>query len=320
MANINNLNTNDQLPAFIRREDDTELNVVAIWNAPPAVRTYITMADPSNPTNTKEARDVSEVCLMIGLPIPVAAFTMLGGRQPNIRRRRMFSPQPMSESKRNARNYAIARDNECGTVNMRGAMVNHGTHGLDVYLATRHGIPAAGIVPYIRDHEDMELEITTLRQQLAAGSGAGQTDLQQQLTAANNQLVAMTAERDAARQQVAAIANQLTTSNGDLARAVNERNVAVAEAASLRAAQHAIRTNIGSEVANMIRASPQFLGDSGFSADTLSRVADEVTRHFDFDRMVDTIVGRADTGIGSPLRQDAGVEADGDGGNQVMGM
>ena len=72
-ANINNLNTNDKLPAFIRREDDTETFAIAVWNAPRAVRTYVTLPDPTNPPNAKAARDVAEVCTMVGVGVPPRA-------------------------------------------------------------------------------------------------------------------------------------------------------------------------------------------------------------------------------------------------------
>ena len=196
MANINNLNTNDELPAFARREDDTELHNIAIWNAVPPVRTYITMADPTHPADTKEARDVVEVCVMTGRPIPPEASRLLNHRQPNIRRRRFHSPQPISESKRNARNYGLARDRVCGVEGLRPSVMHHGMRAMDAYLASQHGIPAAGMVPVIPDHETLEDEIRDLRQQLAAANanananagGGASSATDQQVTDLQNQL------------------------------------------------------------------------------------------------------------------------------------
>lgn len=219
MANINNLNAQDPLSSFARREDDTETHVIAVWNAVPPVRTYIGLQDPNNPGNVSEARDVAEVHRMVGLPVPDAAFQLLNNNLPNIRRRRFFSTQPQSESKRNCRNYGYARDRVCNATNQRWALMCHGAHGLDAHLASQHGIPAAGIVPFIPDHEDLLTEIQNLQQQLVAarGQASGTTNpatnqqlanLQQQLTVANNQVTALTAERDAARRQLAAVAGQ----------------------------------------------------------------------------------------------------------------
>lgn len=307
MSNINNLHTNDELPAFVRREDDTELHATAVWNAPRSVRTYITMDDPTDPADFEEARDVAEVCTMLGLPIHGRVFRMLGRKIPNVRRRRIYSTQPMSESKRNCRNYGHARDRACNATGTRHALMCHGTHALDAYLASQHGIPAAGIVPRTPDHEDLEQEILSLRQQLATAPGQTGgtsnpstiqqvTDLQQQLVAANNQVAALTVERDDLRRQLGVSSDNLTTANARAARVTIERDTANAEAARLRVVQNAIRTNLGDQLAHLIQASPTIQAgglDSG-------AVAREVANHLDMDRLVNDAVNtpRADRDVG----------------------
>ena len=313
MANINNLNTNDQLPAFIRREDDTECHVVAVWNAPRAVRSYVSLADPTQPADADEARDVFEVCVMTGRPVPARAAQLLQYRPPNVRRRRLFATQPMSESKRNCRNYGYARDRVCNANNQRWALMCHGTHALDAHLASQHGIPASGIVPYLREHEDMEAEILNLRQQLGATTGgtanaaANQNvaNLQQQLHTANNQLTAATTERDAARTdaananaQVATLTterdnanNQLTTANAQLSRVQVELVGARAEVARLRAVEGGIRANLCAHITHLIQTSPTLQAASGMDPNALAL---EIVGAIDLDRIVGTVTPNRD--------------------------
>ena len=345
MADINNLNTNDELPAFARREDDTELHAISVWNAVPPLRTYFSMEDPDDPADPKEARDVAEVCMMVGMPIHARVFKVAGRRLPNIRRRRFYSTQPVSESKRNCRNYGHARDVVCNAANQRHSLMNHASHALDAYLASRHGIPVAGIVPPMPDPEELQEEIATLRQQLAAATNgapnaatqhhvanlqhqlaaanaqvatlqqqlttAGNSNgtqvlaLQQQLATANNQAATLVQERDDARRRLADANNDLTTVNGQLARVLNERDTANVEVTRLMATENAIRTGLGGQIQNLIEASPS-LQAAGHNTCAVAR---EIVNAIDLDRLTNNAVNtpRADRGGGGDGGGDGGM-------------